>query len=467
MRAPVFQERPASARALALQVLLECGQGDGYVREVLDRRLEGTGLSALDRRLTTQLSYGVLRRRATLDALLEQVCKRPQHQVEPWLWNTLRLGAFQLALLAQIPPHAAVNATVELMAELGREDVKGFVNGVLRGIEKLVTPERLFAPAPNALPLENGEYRRLCRPVLPDPATNPVEYVAKGHGIPAWLVARWTERYSLDECHRLGFWFGGPAPLWLRTNPLRAKRSLVLEALGGQGIKATVGNHRQAIRLDEPAAIRMLPGYLEGWFSVQDESSMQVASALAPQPGWHVLDLCAAPGGKTSHLVELMGDRGEIVACDVDPRRLEILGRQCTRLGATIVQPFLLGAAGKEEPPTGPFDAALVDVPCSNTGVLGKRPEVRWRLRPDDFRRLVPLQTRLLTQAAKRVKAGGVIIYSTCSIEPEENQQVVQTVQHAIPDLVLEAEQEQIPGRSSDGGYWARLRRRSLEDGGD
>jgi 16S rRNA (cytosine967-C5)-methyltransferase len=459
MKAPIFPERPAGARALALHVLLECGQGDGYVREILDRQLEKAALSPLDRRLATQLSYGVLRRRGTLDFLLEQVCRRPQHQVEPWLWNTLRLGAFQLALLTQIPPHAAVHATVELVADLSRPDAKAFVNGVLRGIEKLLTAERVLAPAANALPLEKGEYRRLSRPVLPDPASNPVEYVATGHGLPAWLVARWIGRYSLDECHRLGFWFGGPATLWLRTNPLRAERSLVLEALANKGLKATTGDHPQAIRLDEPAAIRMLPGYSEGWFSVQDESSMQVASALAPQQGWRVLDLCAAPGGKTSHLLELMGDRGEIVACDVDPGRLEILRRQCTRLGATIVQPFLLGAAGKGAPPPGPFDAALVDVPCSNTGVLGKRPEVRWRLCPDDFDRLVPLQTRLLTQATKRVKPGGIIVYSTCSIEPEENRQVVQAVQNAMPDLAFEAEQEQIPGRPSDGGYWARLRR--------
>jgi 16S rRNA (cytosine967-C5)-methyltransferase len=461
MKAPFFLERPASARALALRVLLECGQGDGYVREVLDRHLEVAALSPLDRRLATQLSYGVLRRRGTLDALLEQVCTRRQHQVEPWLWNTLRLGAFQLALLTQIPPHAAVHATVELAADFGRPDVKGFLNGVLRGIEKLVTPDRLFAPGQSALPLENGQYRRLSRPVLPDPAANPVEYVASAYGLPAWLVARWIGRYSLDECHRLGFWFGGPAPLWLRSNPSRAERNVVLEALAGQGVKATAGEHPQAVRLDEPAAIRLLPRYSEGWFSVQDESSMQVASALAPEPGWRVLDLCAAPGGKTSHLAELMGDRGQIVACDVDPRRLEILRGLCTRLGTTVVQPFLLGAAGNEEPPPGPFDAVLADVPCSNTGVLGKRPEVRWRLRPDDFSRLVPLQIRLLLQAAKRVKPGGAIVYSTCSIEPEENRQIVQAAQQAMRDLALEAEQEQIPGRPSDGGYWARLRRTS------
>src|SRR5205807_8804684 len=151
---------------------------------------------------------------------------------------------------------------------------------------------------------------------------------------------------------------------------------------------------------------------------------MRVASALAPAPGGRVLDLCAAPGGKTTHLAELMGNQGQIIACDVDDRRLRTLAELCGRLGVTMVETRRLHPERNEEPPPGPFDAVLVDVPCSNTGGLGRRPEVRWRLRPDDFRRLVPLQTKLLLQAVERVRPGGAVVYSTCSIEPEENQAV-------------------------------------------
>src|SRR5262249_30403221 len=161
------------------------------------------------------------------------------------------------------------------------------------------------------------------------------------------------------------------------------------------------------------------------------------------EPGSRVLDLCAAPGGKTTHLAELMQDRGEIVACDVDGRRLGILEGQCRRLGVTIVQTRRLD--GNEEPPAGLFDAVLADVPCSNTGVLGRRPEVRWRLTPKDFQRLVPLQTKLLLEAAERVRPGGAVVYSTCSIEPEENEQVVRAVLQGMPHLQLEAEEVQRP----------------------
>jgi 16S rRNA (cytosine967-C5)-methyltransferase len=184
---------------------------------------------------------------------------------------------------------------------------------------------------------------------------------------------------------------------------------------------------------------------------------MRVGSALAPAPGSRVLDLCAAPGGKTTHLAEFMGNQGEILACDVDAGRLATLREQCRRLGIGIVRTVPLEA--EQEPPPGPFDAVLVDVPCSNSGVLGRRPEVRWRLRPGDFRRLVPLQTKLLLWAGERVRPSGTLVYSTCSIEPEENGQVVQAVLQGLPDLVLEAEEQQVPGRPADGGYWARLRR--------
>ena len=184
---------------------------------------------------------------------------------------------------------------------------------------------------------------------------------------------------------------------------------------------------------------------------------MLVASAVGVQPGMRVLDLCAAPGGKTTHLAELMDNRGTVTACDIDPRRLDTVTSLCQRLGVKGVETVLLRE--NDEPPAGPFDAALVDVPCSNTGVLGRRPEVRWRIKPSEFEHLIRLQTRLLFQAVERVKPGGAVVYSTCSIEPDENAGVVGAVRRAIKGLALEAEHTSVPGRPSDGGYWARLRK--------
>jgi 16S rRNA (cytosine967-C5)-methyltransferase len=457
---PAFAGARHSARSLALQVLFAGHKHEFFVQELLDTHLGRAGLSPADRRLATQLAYGVLRRRGTLDALLRPLISRAPHQVEAWLREVLRLGAYQISLLTHIPPHAAIFETVELAAAFGRPRAKGFVNGVLRALAALVTDDRPTEPAADAVPLEDGLYRRLARPVLPAPATHPVEYLAAAFALPGWLAERWLPRSSWEECVRLGFWFAGPAPLWLRCNTLRTDRTACLQAFAAAGIQAEPGEPPQAVRLIEPPPVRELPGFEQGWFSVQDASAQRVAAALAPMPGSTVLDLCAAPGGKTTHLAELMNNQGRIVACDVEERRLRTLTELCGRLGVTIVETCLLRPERNEEPPTGPFDAALVDVPCSNTGVLGRRPEVRWRLRPGDFRHLVPLQTKLLIEAAERVRPGGAVVYSTCSVEAEENRRVVQVVLKALPWLALEAEEEQTPGRPADGGYWARLRRK-------
>jgi 16S rRNA (cytosine967-C5)-methyltransferase len=445
---------------LALHVLLECRRGTEFIPEILEHSLSQAFLSPADRRLATSLAYGVLRRRDTLDALLRPLITRPAYRVEPWLWEVLRLGGFQLALMTHIPPHAALHETVELAAAFGRPGAKGFLNGILRAVSQIVTDEPLACPGADALPLEDGQYRRLARPVLPEPGTHAVEYLAAAFSLPRWPAERWLKRYGWEESVRLGFWFAGPPPVWLRCNRLRVERSALLEAFAQAGVQAEAGEHPQALRLTDSQPIRELPGYNQGWFTVQDESAMRVASALAPQPGSRVLDLCAAPGGKTTHLAELMDNRGRIIACDIEDRKLQTLANLSARLGLTTIETCRLHPERNEEPPAGPFDAVLVDAPCSNTGVLGRRPEVRWRLRPGDFRRLVPLQTKLLLQAGERLRPGGVVVYSTCSIEQEENGQVVRAVLRGLPDLVLVGEEEQVPGRPADGGYWARLRRK-------
>jgi 16S rRNA (cytosine967-C5)-methyltransferase len=456
---PSGQDTP---RGLALRILLHCQDGRALIQESLHQLLGQVVLRPADRRLVTQLTYGIMRRRGALDALLRPLSTRPISRIDPVVWEIIRLGAYQLALLSHIPPHAALNESVELAGVWVSPKVKGFVNAILRTLSRLLTDEPAPGPAADALPLEGGRYRKLAQAVLPDPAHHPVKYLVAAFSLPEWLAGRWLERLGWEECLRLAFWFAGPAPLWLRSNPLRTTRAAFLEALQKAGIAAAAGDHPQSLVLEEPAAIRSLPGYEEGWFAVQDESAMRVASALAPEPGWRVLDLCAAPGGKTTHLAELMANQGSVTACDVDEERLQTLTALCARLGVSIVQTCRLDPRRNEEPPAGPFDVALVDVPCSNTGVLGRRPEVRWRLKAGDFRNLVPLQTKLLIQAVERVRSDGSVVYSTCSIEPEENGQVVRAVLRAFPALKLEVEAEQIPGQPADGGYWARLRRKIL-----
>jgi len=446
-----------TARPVAADVLHRSRSRDAFAAELIDDALTHANLSPQDRRFVTQLVFGVIRRRGTLDALLKPFIKIPFHAVESRVWDILHLGAFQLAFLTQIPKHAAVNETVELAGHIGSPQAKGFVNGVMRRIAELVTDEFKEKPGTDAVPLDDRRYRKLTKSILPDPVSAPDAYFAAAFSFPKWLADRWLDRYGPEECMRLGFWFNKPPPLWIRVNKLHTDRETYRLRLAASIIDAETGEHPQSLRLSDPPAIRDLPGYDTGDFAVQDHSSMLVASSLGVQPGMHVLDLCAAPGGKTTHLAELMDNRGRITACDIDAKRLGTVTTLCQRLGIKGVESVLLKET--EEPPAGPFDAALVDVPCSNTGVLGRRPEVRWRLKPNEFEYLVRLQTRLLIHAAERVKPGGAVVYSTCSIEPDENQGVVKAVLRGMRGLKLEAEHDSIPGRPSDGGYWARLRK--------
>ena len=497
-----------TARQVAADVLHRSRARDGFASELIDDAFGGTGglrppLSAQDRRFVTQLVFGVIRRSGTLDALLKPFVNLPLHAVQPRVWDILRLGAFQLTFLTHVPKHAAVNETVELALHVGAPRAKGFVNGVMRRIAELVTDDFTDKPGADAVPMDflpsplagegggasptgegalsravkitphparkasppspaRGEgirprYRHLARAILPDPFTAPNAYFAAAFSLPPWLANRWLERYGPDECTRLGFWFNAPPPLWIRVNKLNASRESYRIQLAAALIDAEPGEHPQSLRFPEHHAIRDLPGYAAGDFAVQDHSSMLVASALGVTPGMHVLDLCAAPGGKTTHLAELMDNRGRVTACDTDPKRLETVTSLCQRMRAKGVETVALKEGGTI--PEGPFDAALVDVPCSNTGVLGRRPEVRWRLKPNEFEYLIRLQTRLLIEALSRVKPGAAVVYSTCSIEPDENEGVVKAVCRGMRGVTVEADHHAVPGRPSDGGYWARLRK--------
>jgi len=459
-----------TARIIAAEVLRRSRDREGFVADILDR-LAGP-LSPQDRRLAVQLVNGVVRRRGTLDCLFAAFMTRPLRETHPDTLDLLRLGTFQIALLTHVPKHAAVHETVEIAPPV----VKKFVNAILRKVADAVTDEFTDEMGPKAIPFgasrvgdDAGEpgtrpftgsarqYRKLTLPLLPDPAADFAEYLSAAHSWPRWLARRWLERFGPDECVRLGFWFNAPPPLWLRIDPAKVSRDDYLILLAAQNIDGVAGDHPQSVKLLDGVSVRDLPGYATGEFAVQDHSSMLVASALDPQPGWRVLDLCAAPGGKTTHMAELMRNRGKIVACDIAPERLDTVTTLCQRMGVTIVEPYLITAECPA--PDGPFDAALVDVPCSNTGVLGRRPEVRWRIQPEEFEHLIRLQTRLLFDAAERVKPGGVIVYSTCSIEHDECGGVVRAALRGMRDLKLEAEAMAIPGEPSDGGYWARLRK--------
>ncbi|HVJ84430.1 MAG TPA: transcription antitermination factor NusB [Caulifigura sp.] len=461
---------PRTARELAFLALQAFDDSGAYLADSLDR-LQEIPLSPADRGLAMELSYTVLRRRLTIDAVLRQLVDRDPASVERDLWTVLQLGVVQLLLIPGLPSHAAVHETVELAKRVnGRWG--GMVNGVLRSLQRLMTGDLAETPSDSGVPLveltpaREGEsqagmairYRTLNRPLLPDMHRDPLSWASVAFSMPRELIARWPQGWDPAAATRLAAWFTTPGVMSLRVNPLRGNRDDVLQTLRAAGADCWPGEFPESIRLAEATRIAKLPGFEEGRFSVQDESAMRIVDLLAPQPGERILDLCSAPGGKSTHAAERMNDQGTVIACDLSPRRLRMVDDSAWRLGlASITTVPITEEAGSI--PEGPFDGAMVDAPCSNMGVLGKRPEARWRLTEQDFVELPALQLRLVSAAASHVRAGGRLVYSTCSIDALENEGVVREFLKQQPVWTLERQHHSIPGEPADGGFVAVLRR--------
>ena len=450
-------DRFVNGRMLAWFALQNYDDTGRFLSEILSEADSRHSLSAQERGLAVDVASGVVRRRRVLDTLLESQISRPRSNVEPDLWRLLQLGTWQV-VFSRTPEHAAVDTTVELAKFVDRERWCSFVNGVLRNVARLLTTDAAEDFAVDALPTENGAYRRLNQSILPDPLDDLPEYIGRAFSLPRSLARRWCGRMSRFDLTKSCYHSLKVPQITLRVNRLQATVGHVQDALQEHGVEVTPGENDWSLKLQHASRLTSLPGYAEGWWSVQDDSAMLSAELLAPQPGENILDLCAAPGGKTTHLAELSGDTAQIAACDVSEGRLQRVTESIERLKLASAKAVLIQRDGSDIPGAD-YDAVLVDVPCSNTGVLSRRPEARWRFREDEVKELVQLQTRLLLTAFDHVKPGGRIVYSTCSIEPEETTQLVESISEQVPGLSLVTQRLQLPGQPSDGAFQALLKK--------
>jgi len=425
-------------REIAFRTLRRRDAGEGFVERLLEAELAGADLTGSNRALAVELTYGAVRWQATLDWLIDRRTSRPPSRpVRLLLW----LGLYQLFWLDRVPAHAAVHETVALTRQSGYGRQAGFVNALLRAYAR-----------------EHGPTRQLLADLQ---QTSP----AVGWSHPAWLVARWTNRWGSASIARLLAWNNTPARTFARVNTLRAEPERLLERWRAEGVAVTGGSwdwvpERLVFELTAHPALETLGSFQDGWFYVQDPSTLLAVELLEPQPGDRVLDACAAPGGKATYLAQRVHPTGTLRAEDVSAERLALLRGNAERLGVCGLELVLADcdrAAG--DAPAG-FHRVLVDVPCSNTGVLRRRVDARWRLQPAELERLAVVQGELLERAAARVVPGGALVYSTCSLEPEENGAVVARFLAGHPEYRLETERELCPFvEAVDGAYAARLRR--------
>jgi 16S rRNA (cytosine967-C5)-methyltransferase len=390
-----MRNRQPTARRVAAEVLIKVDRDRAYANLELDKRLRSALLSPRDRALATTLVYGTLRWRGRLDRAIEAAGNRKIDTVDLVVRNVLRLTLYQLLHLTHIPPHAAIDEGVELTRSLGREKATGFVNAIARRIQR---------EGERALPLASDEAVALA--------------TAWSH--PLWLVKRWLRCYGREATQAILAADQEPAPLVVRINTLRIARTAYLAKLQESGAAAVPGFTPAAVVVSGSSA-EDLPGYREGWFAVQDESSQLAAYAVDPQPGETIADLCSAPGGKTTHLAQLMSDRGEVVAFELHQHRARLVAAASTRLGLKSVRVIVADSRRLPVEWDGRCHRILLDAPCSGTGVLRRRVDLRWRLQERDLAPLGDLQMELLRTASRLLRPGGRLVYSTCSIEPEEN----------------------------------------------
>ncbi len=443
-----------SARELAFFLLEEYRCHDQFVSDSLQSWERRIDLSSPDRRLAMEISIGVIRRQLTLDTLIQSQLSRPRDKVEAPLWTLLQIGVYQLVMLDQIPDHAAVSETVELAAKLNRVRWKKMVNAILRSVSRLISDEVATAPQANAIPLSFERYRCFTSALFEDPTTDPAGYLSKAFSFPLPLISDWLSHYGFSQTLQIAQWFNQRNYLNLRVNVLITSRDVLLTELAAAGIQASPGTEPQSIRLEETVSLDSLAGFASGQFTIQDESAIAAGNLLNPQAGETVLDLCAAPGTKTTHLAELMQNTGTLIATDVGEERLFRIEENASRLGLNMIQPQLIDSHEKNLPGA-PFDAILVDAPCSNSGVLGKRPEARWRIDDVSLRELNIIQRDLLQRALNQLKPTGRLVYSTCSFDSRENEVLLQSVLEHYPDRKMIRENRHLPAAPGDGGYQA------------
>jgi 16S rRNA (cytosine967-C5)-methyltransferase len=418
------REKP---REIAVRILQRRERGEDFVENIAEKELASANLSPQDRGLAIELAYGCVRNMRGLDFLIDR--KTQGRQQKPVLRILLRLGLYQLFFLERVPEHAAVHETVELAKHLGFGPQAGFINAVLRGYVR-----------------ERVETEKLLRDLQ---TTNPA--IAYSH--PDWLYQRWEKHWDPENARALLKLNNTPPPVFARANTLRGTVDELTRAWQSEGVdfKARQFDWSPLVfeLLNHPP-LTTLSSFQKGLFYIQDPSTLLAPKELNSRPGETILDLCAAPGGKTTYIAQLTSNQSTLIAEDIQPGRLAMVKENANRLGAKI-----------EIGPTAPdrkFDRILIDAPCSNTGVLRRRVDLRWRIKETEFTRLAATQLNLITQAAARLKPAGTILYSTCSLEPEENQSITQKFLIAHPNFRLDLEREILPFRDGvDGAYIARL----------
>ena len=456
-----------NSREIIVNILLEISTGEEYSHVLIRGVLEKFNyLDGKEKAFIKCVAEGCLERRMELDYILDGFSKTPVKKMKPFIRELLRMSVYQILYMSRVPDSAAINEAVKLAKKRGFTGLSGFVNGVLRKISR-----------------EGREYP------LPDAKKVPIRYLSVKYSMPEWLVEKFQKEFGRERTEQIlqGFLEVRPVTIRFQQGVVREERETLLEAMKGQGVEIKKHPYLQdAYCLENVEGVASLPGFTEGKFAVQDISSMLAVEAAAIKPGDKVLDVCAAPGGKTAYAAMLASETGEVVAGDVSEYKTSMIEENCERLGLTNVSVVLRDATEEDTARHGGYDVVLADVPCLGLGVIGRKKEIKYRIKEADIESITALQKEIVKESVKCVKSGGVLLYSTCSMTYEENEAMVswmekelgltaESMEKTLPQGFLDSLKEQnavsdleqikkgrmqlLPGvHESDGFFFARMR---------
>lgn len=422
-----------NTRELILDILMEVTEHQGYshiiLRDVLNKYAY---LSRQERAFIARISEGTLERMLEMDMILNQFSKTKVKKMKPVIRNILRMSVYQIKYMDSVPDSATCNEAVKLAVRRGLGGLKGFVNGVLRNISRNKDQIRY--------PLEEKE---------------PEEYLSVTCSVPLWIVQQWTQEYGYDRTKQMCQSFLESAPLSIRTNLQQTTPQHLKEKLEKEGVSVEENpEFSYAFFISGYDRLDALEAFCEGLFSVQDMASMYVAEAADVQPGAYVIDVCAAPGGKSMHLAEKLQGTGMVEARDLTEYKVDLMEENIARCQLKNMKAVQWDATMKDADSVEKADVVIADLPCSGLGVMGRKPDIRYRVTPEDVQALAALQRKILSVVQEYVKPGGTLVYSTCTVTRAENDGNVQWFGEQYPEFQFENMRQLYPGEGRHDGFF-------------
>lgn len=359
-----------------------------------------------DKSFVTEVVYGTLKYQLRLDYIINYFSKTPVHKMKPFIRQLMRMSVYQMFYLDKVPTSAVINEAVKIAKKRKFSNLSGFVNGVLRQID-----------------------RKRDEMIYPEKEKDLLSYLSVKYSIPTWILQEWLLAYSVDCVEQICASLNKRAEVCIRINSLVTTKEEVEQILTKENIILEPGKLlKEALYIHHVDNLQTMPSFKKGMWTVQDESAMLVAQVVSPQPGEHILDMCSAPGGKSLHMAELMQNKGKIISADVHEHKLELIEKNANRMQISIIHPVLQDGTSLRQEWIQAFDRVLLDAPCSGLGILKRKPDIRYHKHKEDLQAIVSLQKQLIQNAVKYVKEEGILVYSTCTISPQENEEMVKEI---------------------------------------